>query len=232
MKKLVVFVVLAALAISLIGCAELDGRVDPNAVGQGESGEQSDEKNGKLDADIEDKDSDEQDSKEEVKEDAKDKDESKDQKEADNDKDDTNVEKAEPFRATLYFSDDAAMYLNAEERELDELSIESIINALIEGPKDDANRKTIPDGTKLIDAKIEDGVAYIDFSKDIIEKHWGGSTGETHTIYSIVNTLTLDPDLGIDSVEFLVEGKSIETLAGHVDFTRPFEANLDLIEQE
>ncbi|NMA95743.1 MAG: GerMN domain-containing protein, partial [Clostridiales bacterium] len=209
-------------------------RVDPNAVGQGESGEQSDEKNEKHDADIEDKGSDKKDSKEEVKEDEEDKnsDEDKAQDEVDDEKGEANVEASEPAKVKLYFSDDAAMYLNAEERELDELTIESVIDALIDGPKDDANRKTIPDGTKLIDAKIEDGVAYINFSKDIVEKHWGGSTGEMHTIYSIVNTLTLDPNLGIDSVKFLVEGKSIESLAGHMDLADSFKTNLDLLEQE
>ncbi len=149
----------------------------------------------------------------------------KDEDKPSNNQDVTDEKKVE---AILYFSDENAEYLNGEERELGKLTAEALLNGLIEGPKNDANRRTIPDGTKLIDVKIEDGVAYVNFSKELTEKHWGGSTGETHTIFSIVNTLALNPELNIDSVQILVEGETIETLAGHMDISEPIEPNLEI----
>lgn len=231
MKKIVTYLLIATLAFSLIGCAEADDRENPSAPSQGASQEDENKDAGE--------DNKEDDSKEGVKEDKVDNKEDESQEKAD--KDEKGPEKGEDKsdngsqgtevkngKGTLYFSDENAEYLNAEERELDELTPESLINALIEGPKEDANRKTIPDGTKLIDVKVEDGVAYVNFSKEFKENHWGGSTGETHTIYSIVNTLALNPDLNIDSVKILVDGETIESLSGHMDTTEPIEPDLEL----
>ena len=223
MKKIVTYLLIATLAFSLIGCAEVDNTEDPSAPSQGESQEDKDNDAGEENQ--------EDDSKEGVKEDQVE--DKEDESQEKTDKDDKEPEKGEDksdkgSQGTLYFSDENAEYLNAEERELDELTPESLINALIEGPKEDANRKTIPDGTKLIDVKVEDGVAYVNFSKEFKENHWGGSTGETHTIFSIVNTLSLEPNLNIDSVKILVDGETMDSLAGHMDTTEPIEPDLEL----
>ncbi|HEY8497940.1 MAG TPA: GerMN domain-containing protein, partial [Limnochordales bacterium] len=61
----------------------------------------------------------------------------------------------------------------------------------------------------------------------IIERHWGGTTGELLTVYGIVNTLTQLP--GIRQVQIVVEGRPVETLAGHVDLTQPLEADPSLV---
>ncbi len=76
------------------------------------------------------------------------------------------------------------------------------------------------------------GIAYIDFSRSFADFSGGGSLGELHTVYSIVATLTESfPE--IFAVQFLVEGERIETLAGHVDLSRPLIPSADwvLIEQ-
>ncbi|MCH7825904.1 MAG: GerMN domain-containing protein [Acidobacteria bacterium] len=76
------------------------------------------------------------------------------------------------------------------------------------------------------------GIAYIDFGRSFSDFSGGGSLGELHTVYSIVATLTESfPE--IFAVQFLVEGEQIETLAGHVDLSRPLLPSADwvLIEQ-
>ena len=40
-------------------------------------------------------------------------------------------------------------------------------------------------------------------------------------LYSIINTLVLDKELGIKKVQFLVEGKNVESIAGQYDVSKP-----------
>lgn len=130
---------------------------------------------------------------------------------------------------TLYFSDDQAMYLVPEERKVtvDTVVGEAVVKGLIAGPEGDTLGATIPQGTKLLSYTEQDGIATVNFSKEIQTNHSGGSTGESMTIYSIVNSLTkLD---GIHKVQLLVEGQKIETLAGHFDTSEPLEPDNNLV---
>lgn len=133
---------------------------------------------------------------------------------------------------TLYFSDDQAMYLVPEKREVtkaDESLAELVVKELIKGPDTEDLYKTIPPEARLLSIEVEDGVAYVNFSKEIQTKHWGGSTGETFTIVSLANSLAeLD---GIEKMQILIEGEKIESLAGHYDCSEPFEPNWDLVKQ-
>ena len=48
------------------------------------------------------------------------------------------------------------------------------------------------------------------------------------TIWSIVNTLVLNvPE--IEAVKILIGGGEAETLAGHIDLSRPLRANMPLV---
>ena len=60
--------------------------------------------------------------------------------------------------------------------------------------------------------------------------HPGGSTAEQLTIFSAVDSLVKQVP-GIKRVQFLVDGDAPETLAGHVDCTRPFREDLTLLTQ-
>lgn len=133
---------------------------------------------------------------------------------------------------TLYFSDDQAMYLVPEQREVTkrgETLEEVIIAELINGPVEAGLGRTIPKEAKLLSVSVVDNVAYVNFSKEFRTKHWGGSTGETHTIYSVVNSLTqLD---GIDKVQFLLEGDNMDTLAGHIETSEPIGPNMSMVRE-
>ena len=56
--------------------------------------------------------------------------------------------------------------------------------------------------------------------------HPGGTTNEMLTVYALVNTLTSNLP-AITGVQLLIDGKEIDTLAGHLDLRRPIEQNLN-----
>jgi hypothetical protein len=75
----------------------------------------------------------------------------------------------------------------------------------------------------------ERGEAFVDLSKEVVTRHTGGSTNEALTIYTLVDALTANLP-AIQSVQILVDGKQVETLAGHIDLRRPLEKNLAWIQ--
>ena len=62
----------------------------------------------------------------------------------------------------------------------------------------------------------------------LVSHGWPGSVSELLTIYTIVNALTVNLPT-IKSVQLLVEGKEVDTLAGHIDLRQPIAQNPDLI---
>jgi len=102
--------------------------------------------------------------------------------------------------------------------EFDEAKIKSILESLIAG--DSHFTPTIPKKTRVkrvfIDATL---IVYIDFSQDIVKDHPGGVWTETLTVASICRSVF--SNFEVRSVKILVEGKEIETIAGHIDLKRP-----------
>jgi spore germination protein GerM len=143
-------------------------------------------------------------------------------------------EKAAMKGLKLFFSDADGKALKAEERRIKkgpprgmEEKVKEAIRALIEGPKGDLG-PTIPEGTKLLSVEIKGRTAHVNFNGALAENHPGGSSGELQTIYSIVNTITLNfPE--IEAVQILVEGDRIETLAGHIIINLPIGPDKKLI---
>ncbi|MBE3587051.1 MAG: GerMN domain-containing protein [Thermoanaerobacteraceae bacterium] len=138
----------------------------------------------------------------------------------------------EPGKAVpvvLYFSDDRG-YLVAVKKEIPRTQAiaRATIEELCRGPVSGSGlNPTIPPGTRLKDINIKDGVATVDFSRELKTKHWGGSSGELLTVYSIVNTLTQFPS--VQKVQLLVEGERQQSLAGHLDISRPLQRDSGLI---
>ena len=84
----------------------------------------------------------------------------------------------------------------------------------------------IPTGTVLRALFItETGQAFVDLSRDAATAHPGGSLNEMLTIYTIVHALMFNLP-AITAVQLLVDGKEVDTLAGHVDLRRPLSKNL------
>jgi spore germination protein GerM len=114
-----------------------------------------------------------------------------------------------------------------------------------DGPTDQARRiveaqiapvadplvSAIPAGTKLRDLFVASGGrAYVNLSPEISAMHPHGATDELLTVYTIVDALTENLP-AISAVQILVDGKEIDTLAGHVDLRRPLAKDLEWVAQ-
>jgi hypothetical protein len=130
---------------------------------------------------------------------------------------------------TLYFADQNAEKVMPETRNLpvyDSRTAWAALQALIDGPEEAGHYPTIPEGTVVLDLGIANGVCTVNFSREFIDNHWGGSAGEMMTLSSIANTLTEFPT--IQKVMILVEGKAGETL-GNILLDQPLERSPDMI---
>ena len=122
----------------------------------------------------------------------------------------------------VYFANEDATGLVAREKESKEITDDKYtvaIKMLIEGTTEKGTVSMIPPKTKVRGIKIENGIAYVNFSQELIKKFNGGSAGEIMLVGSIVNTLTEFPE--IKAVQIMVEGEKVETIAGHMDTSEP-----------
>ena len=88
----------------------------------------------------------------------------------------------------------------------------------------------VPPGTRLRALYLtEGGDAFVDLSREVVTAHPGGSLDELLTVYAIVNALTMNLP-AVTAVQVLVEGKEVDTLAGHVDLRRPLAKNVSWVE--
>ena len=79
----------------------------------------------------------------------------------------------------------------------------------------------IPPGTTLRGFYVtERGDAFVDVSAELSRAHPGGSLTEMLTVYALVNAVTANLP-AVRRVQLLVDGKEVDTLAGHVDVRRP-----------
>ena len=100
-----------------------------------------------------------------------------------------------------------------------------IVQAQLQAPPEGL-LTAIPPGTVLRTIYLTpSGQAYVDFSPEIATNHHGGSLDEILAVYAIVDALTVNL-ADITSVQILVGGKEVETLAGHVDLRIPLTRSL------
>jgi spore germination protein GerM len=133
----------------------------------------------------------------------------------------------------LYFASNNSTLLQAEDRfvpyhdNLHDQAFE-VLKELVKGPSGELT-PTIPEGTLARDLFItKDGVAYADFSAALSANHSGGSLSEMNTVFSIVDTLTLNfPE--IKRVQILIEDQAVDTLNGHLDLSRPLQQDLSFV---
>lgn len=135
----------------------------------------------------------------------------------------------EQFRSTvvkLYFLNKSTGELEAENRNIDAKILISdpcisLLNLLIEGPENTSLSKTIPDGTKINKVTLQGDMAILDFSKEFIDNHTGGTIEESNTIYSIVNTLTQLTE--INSIKITIDGtENLGFKDNYINFIEPF----------
>jgi len=124
---------------------------------------------------------------------------------------------------TLYFATPQADGVLPEIRTMlvsDGAVARAAVMGLIWGPQSSSLRATIPEGTRLLGISIANGLCTVDFSKEFVDNHPGGSAGEIMTLTSILKTLQEFPS--IDKVQILVEGQKGATL-GNILLDKPLE---------
>ena len=137
---------------------------------------------------------------------------------------------ARKITATLYFVSEDGMSLVGVQREVAfgetvlEQAKQIVTAQLATGPAPLVS--AIPPSTALRAIYLtERGDAFVDLSATARTAHTGGALDELFTVYSIVNALTTNLP-AVKRVQILIEGKEVDTLAGHVDLRHPLQKNL------
>lgn len=138
--------------------------------------------------------------------------------------------------ATLYFVSEDGMNLVGVQREVPlgdtvmEQARQIVIAQLGQAPEPFAS--ALPPSTTLRTLYLTDrGDAFVDLSNDARTKHTGGALDELFAVYAIVNALTTNLP-AITRVQILIDGKEVDTLAGHVDLRHPLQKNLKWVKTD
>ena len=135
--------------------------------------------------------------------------------------------------ATLFYGSADGQHLVAVQREVPfgETTVEQgrqIVTAQLQVPPP-SFISPVPEGVTLRSFYMsERGDAFVDLGREISAKHPGGSVAELFTVYALVNAVTANLP-AISRVQILVDGREVETLAGHVDLRRPLPRNDTLL---
>jgi len=141
---------------------------------------------------------------------------------------------AEKTRVTLFFvaKDDGT--LRPEERDVDKPTdavgfARTIMREEIAGPKDPLLLSALPPGMTLRNAFVPgDGRVVVDVNVDPAWARSAGAEEELACVGAVVNAM-LQNIAQTDRVQILVNGSAVETLAGHVDLSRPIPAMKDVL---
>ncbi len=110
---------------------------------------------------------------------------------------------------SLYFPNKETNEINPEARLIDIKEIinnpsEKLMNLLIEGPKNDKNKKVIPEGTKINKNYLEGDCVILDFSPEFLNYAKEDEKEKQNLINCIVNTLTELTE--INKVKIVIDG--------------------------
>ncbi|MDP7279830.1 MAG: GerMN domain-containing protein [Candidatus Poribacteria bacterium] len=85
----------------------------------------------------------------------------------------------------------------------------------------------IPAGTYLNEAYVDQhATGYLDFSNHLVKNHIGGSSAEYLTLKTILETVHLNFPEQIKKVQILIEGREVESIAGHFDTSQPLDVQV------
>ncbi len=100
---------------------------------------------------------------------------------------------------------------------------------LSEAPADKRLYSVMPKDVRLLGLTIRNKVAYADFSKELKTNALGGAAYELLLVNGVVNTLT--EFTSVERVQFLVNGRAIATINGHLDLTEPLARDESMIKR-
>ena len=130
-------------------------------------------------------------------------------------------------RVVLFFADHNAESLVQERHEVPfgntlEENVETVLRAWARGPQDAEALAVVPAQVRITQAFFdeEDATLYVDFNTALVTQLPGGSAAEFHLLGALVRTVGANfPE--VTSVQILVDGQPVDSLAGHYDTSGP-----------
>jgi len=105
-----------------------------------------------------------------------------------------------------------------------DIALRQVATTLLDLPEDTS---AIPAGTYLNEAYVDQhATGYLDFSNHLIKNHIGGSSAEYLTLKAILETIHLNFPEQIKKVQILIEGREVESIAGHFDTSQPLDVQV------
>jgi hypothetical protein len=129
----------------------------------------------------------------------------------------------------LFFADTAGEAGVSRELQMPSLptredEVRAVLEALCEEDPGQRAHSALPPGARPRGVFIDRGAGrvVVDWTRELVSAHPGGSASEQATLSVILRTLSWNfPEL--ESCVLLVDGDQVETLAGHLDTGRPFD---------
>lgn len=141
------------------------------------------------------------------------------------------INSIETAALTLYFANEKGNGLVSETKEVhysSNISMEKLVmEHLLEGPKKSNLQSAIPEGTKLLNASVLEGVCYVSLDESFLNQNY--NIEEPVVIYSIVNSLS--ELANINKVQISVKGDTSGVYRDELPFDRLYERNLDYVEE-
>ncbi len=127
----------------------------------------------------------------------------------------------------LYFVDSEGFALVSEEQQIpgcndERQCIAQTIEALSAGSQ--TLQPVLSERTRVLGVELDGDLVRIDFSRELVDRHPGGSLSELLTVYGVANTLAVNFPY-LRRIQILIEGRVEPTLKGHVDISRPIRAD-------
>lgn len=140
---------------------------------------------------------------------------------------------ADKYKITLFFLDNSEEpVLKQEKRDVDMPDdvierMKVVLRNLSSGSEKNL-LNVIPQETKIKEIFLDkpNKIVYVDLSDNLRKNHMGGTTAELLTIRSIFKTLQANFPKAIDKAQILINGREVDTLAGHIDLSQPLPIEL------
>lgn len=140
---------------------------------------------------------------------------------------------ATPTTLTLYFANETGDKLVKETREVafdSSYPLEQyVVSLLIEGPKEEGHKATLPQNLKVLGVSVKDNICYVNFDSSFVS---GALTDlkDYISVYSVVNSLA--ELTGVRKVQISIDGATNIKFKDNISLAEPLDRNLDYVEEE
>lgn len=137
--------------------------------------------------------------------------------------------KSEEMTFTLYYSNKDVSGMITEKRTVTlpdgKHPIAVAVEELGKEPADPEGLVVLPLDTKVLGVTAADKTITIDFNEKIRDNFYGGAMSEALLLSTIIHTVTEFEGYEDHNVQILVNGKTVETIGGHMGVDEPLSRN-------